>query len=180
MMVMHPRPRISRGFILVLAAGFLILAMALFMTSPALAIPTITWIPASMTEMISAGESKTVPVSFTTSENVSDVEVQVVPELQPFVQVDPQTFKSLAKGKTYNLTITISASRDSLSGTVQGTIQLRRGSGPRKTYARPLPVTITLVTNQAPVANAGDDINAVPFVPITLTAARATTRMAIS
>src|SRR3989442_10946110 len=61
---------------------------------PVEAAPTITWTPASIIQKISAGQSKTVPVSFSASENISNVVVRVVPELQTFVQVAPASFGS--------------------------------------------------------------------------------------
>jgi hypothetical protein len=102
---------------------------------PAEAAPAIKWIPASLSEILGQGQSKTVQVSFTASENASDVAVRVVPELQPFVQVNPTSFSSITRGQTLALDITFSASETAPLGTATGTIQLG-------TFARPLPVEL--------------------------------------
>lgn len=109
---------------------------------PAAAKPKISWTPASVTEIVGQGQSKTVQVSFTASENVSNVIVRVVPELQPFVQINPVAFASVAKDQNVNLNLTISAAATAPFGTFRGTIQLRSGSDPKKTFARPLLVTV--------------------------------------
>src|SRR5207247_1344821 len=109
---------------------------------PAAAVPTIRWTPAAVSQIISPGETKTASVSFTASEDVSNVVIRVVPELQPFVQVNPSAFSSIAHGQTNNISITISASLSSPLGTFPGTVQLRSGSDPTKTLARPLPITV--------------------------------------
>src|SRR5262249_38732936 len=124
---------------LVTGATLLSLIAILLAPTSAPAVPSISWSPASVSETILAGETKTVPVSFIASENVSSVNVRVFPELQPYVQVSPSTFASIQKGQTVNLTITIASAATSLPGAFNGTIQLRSGSGKNQTtFAKPL------------------------------------------
>jgi hypothetical protein len=111
---------------------------------PADAAPTITWTPTSINQKIGAGQSKTVPVSFTASENISNVVVRVVPEIQTFVQVAPASFGSITSGQKVTVTVTIFASVNALSGTLDGTIQLRSGGNPPNNFAKPLPVTLMI------------------------------------
>src|SRR5207244_3563664 len=89
--------------------------------------PVFTWTPSSMSEVIGQGQTKTVQVSFTASENVNNVVLRVVPELQPFVQVSPSTVSSVSQGQSILLNVTVSAAADAALGTATGTIQLRSG-----------------------------------------------------
>jgi hypothetical protein len=122
---------------LVLALGALLLT-----PSPAPAQPTISWTPESLTKTVLARESVTVPVSFTASEKLTNVIARVVPEIAPYVSTNPTLFASIAKGQTINLDVIVSAPADTLPKVVEGTIQLRSGQGPPKTFAKPLPVTV--------------------------------------
>jgi hypothetical protein len=135
----------TRLVTLFLIAGAIALAAILLTPSPVPAKPVIAWTPDSVTQTILAGESVTVPVSFTASENLDNVEVRVVPELEPYVQVAPSSFDSITAGQAMNLDTTISAPASALPGMFDGTIQLRSGDGPEKTYAKPLVVTVKVV-----------------------------------
>jgi hypothetical protein len=139
------KKQIETWVALVLGTTLLSFISILFAPSSAPAEPSISWSPTSVTETILASETKKVAASFTASENIGNASVRVVPELQPYVQVSPSSFSSVAKGQTVNLIITISSTATSLPGTFDGTIQLRNASGKnQKTFARPLPVTISL------------------------------------
>src|SRR5207249_8244945 len=120
-----------------------LLVLTLLYSQNSWAVPTVNWNPSSVTQTVATGQSKTIMVSFVSSENISNVAVRVVPALQPFVQVNPVTFASITKGQTNSLNLIISAAVDSRLGTFEGTIQLQSGSG-SKTYAKPLSVTITV------------------------------------
>jgi hypothetical protein len=117
--------------------------------SSAEAAPSITWTPGSLNEIIGQGQTKTVAVSFTSSEKLTNVVVRVVPELQPYVQVSPSSFASIAKGQTLSINVTIAAAATAPLGTATGTIQLRSGKGAPKTFAKPLPIEI-MVTSPLP------------------------------
>jgi len=139
-----PLKKTILGLGLILAATITIVAIILFLPSVGLATPKITWTPNKISETVSPLESKSVVVSFTTSENINNVDVNVVPELQPYLQIQPSTFSSIKAGSTNNLTLTISASANSPLGTFDGTIQLKSTGKPAKTYAKPLPVTLSV------------------------------------
>jgi len=104
------------------------------------AAPTITWNPTSVTDSVATGQTKTLRVSFTSSQPASNVSVDIVPALLPFVRVSPTTLPSVAQGQTIHVTLTLSASKNSPVGTVQGVIQVRVGP----VLAKPLPVNITI------------------------------------
>ena len=136
-----PHRFVPKIIIAAVAVGLLALAAILLTPSPAPAQPVISWTPSALAGEVARGNSKTVAVSFTSLETVNNVEVRVVPELQPFVQVNPSAFSIITAGQPRTLNVTFSASNSSPFGTFDGTIQLRQ----RNNLARPLPVTV-LVT----------------------------------
>jgi hypothetical protein len=139
---MHTSRRLAPKIIVVaVAAGLFALVAILLTPVPVPAQPVISWTPSALAGEVAGGNSKTVTVSFTSSETFNNVEVRVVPELQPFVQVNPTTFAVIPAGQPRTLNVTFSASNSSPFGTFDGTIQLRQ----RNNLARPLPVTV-LVT----------------------------------
>lgn len=161
------RKPILTGLIIVLGTSLLALAMVLFTASPAPAAPKITWTPSSVTDTILAGGSKTVPVSFTASQDLSHVVVRVVPELEPYIQANPAGFASISKGQTVNLDLIISAPASSLPGAFEGTIQLRSGDNPSRAFARPLPISIEIIDPTAgwPTFTSEDSVYEVKYPP---------------
>ncbi|TSC63824.1 MAG: hypothetical protein G01um1014106_376 [Parcubacteria group bacterium Gr01-1014_106] len=133
--------RILAALAFILGAGILVVVLILFTPAPAPADPKITWAPESLTEEIGRGQSKTISVAFTTSEDISNVTVRVVPALQPFIQVSPSALGTVGKGQTFTLNIALSAAADSPFTTFDGTIQLRG----KATLAKPLPITLKVV-----------------------------------
>ena len=99
--------------------------------------------PVSVTQKVATGQTITVPITFTVSENISDSVVNVVPTLAPFVTVSPTSFASMSKNQTVTLTLTFSAATSSPIGTFDGTIQLKSNGKSNATFAKPLPVTVT-------------------------------------
>ncbi len=93
------RQQISTRLILVSATAFVILTAVLLTPSLAPAKHKITWKPSSVNVTIEAGESKTVSVTFKTRRKLKNLVVQVSPELEPFVQVDPQEYRKIRKKK---------------------------------------------------------------------------------
>jgi hypothetical protein len=107
---------------------------------PAAAVPTITWTPGSVSRQVPAGGQQAVDIAFTTSEDLSNVMVRVVPELRQVVQVTPAVLGRVRTGQVVSLRVVMSAPVTSLPATLQGTIQLTDG----RTFARPFPVTVTI------------------------------------
>jgi len=133
------------GVFFVLASVALLAGILVYSPPSPAAPPILSWNPTSVVQDVVAGETDTVSASFTASENLSDVVVRVVPELEPYVEVDPVSYESVSKGSAYDLDLTISAPVDAEIGVYDGTIQLRSGSDPTKTYAKPLPVELSVV-----------------------------------
>jgi len=141
--------RSSRNLVF-LAKAFSLLVLFLLLFSPAAAAaPTVTWTPSSLSDIVAAGNTKTISVAFAVSASVDAVAVRVVPELAPFVNVSPTTFAVLAPGNTQTLTLTLSAPLGSSLGFVEGTIQLRNARRPQKVIARPLPIRLHIVPGTA-------------------------------
>lgn len=138
---MNIKHHFLKAFFFLLSAGVILIAVILFFPSSSPATSVIKWTPASITETISPGGSKVINVSFTSSEDIDNVTVRVVPELEPFIQVEPTSFSQIAIGQTVNLDIILSAGQDSPLGTFDGTVQLRAGSN---TMAKPLPVEVNI------------------------------------
>jgi hypothetical protein len=142
---MHTSPRVPVKLITLFAIGLVLAGGVLLLTpSPAPAKPSINWTPESLTQTILAGESQTVPVSFTASEQLNNVVVRVVPELGHYVSTNPTSFASLAKGQTVTLDVIVAAPADALPKVVDGVIQLRSGQGAPKTFAKPLPIVVAI------------------------------------
>src|SRR3990172_7034904 len=93
-MLAQPNQPISNPKLILLAVVFLAVVLGAIVTAPvgSPATPTITWTPSSLNETIAPGESNVVAVSFTSSENLSDVVARVVPELEALLTVAPHTF----------------------------------------------------------------------------------------
>jgi hypothetical protein len=134
-------PKISIGLV---GVALVVLAAIVLTPSPAPAQPVISWVPESVSETILAGETKTVSVSFTASEDLGAVEVRVVPELAPYVSTNPTSFPALVAGQETNIEIIISAAADAPPQTVDGTIQIRNAGQPPRNFAQPLPVIISI------------------------------------
>src|SRR2546427_4904015 len=136
---------------------FLVAVASFVVTSPALAAPTIQWSQAGVTSSVTQGSSKTVSVSFVSTEDLSNVSVSIVPALAPYVRASPVSFGSIAAGSTVTVKLKFSAPGNATGGTVDGTLHLRDSGQSKRTYARPLPVTVNITPNHPPVANAGPD-----------------------
>lgn len=110
------------------------------------AAPTFKWTPASLSQTVGVGQSKTVAVTVTASEIASDVTVVVVPELVPYIRVSPSSFQTIQKNVATTLNVTFAPAPSARVGTYYGTIQLTL----KRTLAKPLPVSITVTASTEP------------------------------
>ncbi|HMK38011.1 MAG TPA: hypothetical protein VK569_01645, partial [Bacteroidota bacterium] len=144
--------------------------------------PTITWTPRTLDQTAYVGITTITQISFFASETLSDILVQVDPELKAFVTVSPASFDSVPGGRTMNLSISISGSGQNRAKMVDGTIKIRKNVAQRKdggVFARPLPVRIIFkqvgLVDQSSTSggNAGASINeCCRFIAQTYTAGR--------
>lgn len=102
----------------------------------------IRWSPSPVAFSINPGGRQDVPATFTSSADLTNVSVQVVPELRNIVTVSPTSFAALTPGQTATVTVTVAPSVSETYRTVEGTIHLLVGTS---TVAKPLPVSISLV-----------------------------------
>lgn len=142
------------GFIFL---GVFIIAVILLTSLPALAKPPITWTPSKLFETVPPGKSKVSWVSFTSLEEIANVDVRVVHELAPYLQVDPNVFTSIQAGTPFILRLIITAPANSPHrkghdelATFDGTIQLKSTGKSNKTFAKPLPVSIQVKVAGSP------------------------------
>jgi hypothetical protein len=136
------RPRILGSLRLGLVGLFMLLLSGAAVVS---ADPTITWTPSAVVETVVQGEAKTQMVSFTSSEDLSDVAAKIAPALQPYVSATPSFFPSIRAGDVVTLTLTLSAPADAPLETFQGALRLRKTTKPRQTIAKRLPITLTIL-----------------------------------
>lgn len=104
--------------------------------------PTILWNPTSITDTANPGSRQSFPVTFTSSANLANVAITVVPELSGIVTVSPTSFASIQAGKTATVTVSVAPSSAETLRVVDGTIHVIVDTS---TVAKPLPLTLTLV-----------------------------------
>jgi len=104
--------------------------------------PTIAWTPTSISYTANPGSRQSFPVSFTSSTDLSNVTISVVPELAGMVAVSPSSFSALQRGQVNSVILTVNPSSAEALRVLKGTIHVRVGQA---TKAKPLPVKVALV-----------------------------------
>lgn len=102
---------------------------------------SITWAPESISQQVLIGTVVSVPVSFTSNADISNVQVQVDASLAPFVTTSPASFSSVSASSPQPLTLFITAPKGTSPQMVSGVISLQANSS---TLATTLPVTLDL------------------------------------
>src|SRR5688500_16003886 len=94
--------------------------------------PTIGWSVLSLTGTLFPGTSSTTNVTMRSSENLSNVIVEMTPPLKNVVSVNPSSFSSITANQNYQLTFTLKAPPEFKKREFGGTIHLRNdGKSPR-------------------------------------------------
>jgi hypothetical protein len=112
------------GIIGVTAAALVSVGVAWPFASP----PKITWSSAQVYAGITSTTTVTKTVSFTSDQAMQNVRLEAVPEIARFVNIQPGTFASVAKGQLQTVRLTFSAPAGAQFGAYEGTIHLRDGS----------------------------------------------------
>lgn len=133
---------------------------------------TIQWNPQTISEALTFGETKILPITFTTEKNISKVAVRVSPEIAAYVTASPAHLKQIRKGTTTTITLTLSIPQNAQPIPISGTIALEKVTqqgqendsdgddkdddsdsskrGKKKTVGVPLPVTIEIAVEKLP------------------------------
>jgi len=102
--------------------------------------PKITWSTTSVSVILSPGESTSSDLTFTSSQNLTNVSLGVVTQIAPFVTVQPSSISSLAANQTQSVHLSIGIPTNAKFGTCDGTIQLKSGT-------TTFPQTVKIVVN---------------------------------
>jgi len=146
------RPYLLPPLLLGLAAVVLVVFVKPTLVFPEA--PPISWNPSQVVEQVAQGATKSTEISFTSTQNLTNVAVRIVPELQPYVSATPSSFSSISPGTQVTITLTFSAPTNAPLGTFEGIIQLKNGTGKsNKTYTQPLPVTLIVFSSIANAPN---------------------------
>ncbi len=123
--------------------------LSVLLAGPGLAAPKIDWLTPQLSHSLESGKVTTLTVEFTVSEKVKnlDVEVEVVPELAPFVAFSPAGFTDLQGGEVHELQIHLSAPLAFPPDLYTGTLKLRRLSA--GIASQPLPIEFEIVADTA-------------------------------
>jgi uncharacterized membrane protein len=89
---------------------------------------------------LSPGESTSSDLTFTSSQNLTNVTLSVVPQIAPFVTVQPSSISSLAANQTQSVHLSIAIATTTAFGTYDGTLHLKRGTAT-------FPQTVKVVVN---------------------------------
>jgi hypothetical protein len=104
--------------------------------------PKITWSTTSVNIILSPGESTSSDLTFTSSQNLTNVTLGVVPQIAPFVAVQPSTISSLAANQTQSVHLSMAIAAATAFGTYDGTLRLKSGA---TTFPQTLKVSLSVV-----------------------------------
>jgi hypothetical protein len=90
--------------------------------------PKITWSQPKIDITLSPGESLTKDVTFTSTVGLTNITVEAVPTIAPFVTVGPNGFVTVSANQPQVAHLAFSIAPGAALGTYDGTIHLRRGS----------------------------------------------------
>lgn len=87
--------------------------------------PKLTWSPTGIYAGITNTTTVTKTVTFTSDQALQNVTIEAVPEIAPFVKIQPKTFAQVSIGQPQTVQLTFSAPAASKYGAYDGTIHLR-------------------------------------------------------
>lgn len=152
-----------RHFVLTLSTLFL-LAACLWVTQ-ASADTDISWSERPLAVSVVQGSTVSASAQVSINTDLTDVYLEIVPEIADMVTVIPDHFDVLQAGETRTIDFLISPPVDKPVGVYEGTLHFRIGTS---TLALPLEIVIQVLPNHQPVADAGKDLNGLVDALITL------------
>jgi hypothetical protein len=109
----------------------------------------IAWSQANILEFLQPNETRTVTVTFTSNQSISNASIFIAPALSAVLAASPATFSKVLRNQPYQLVLALRAGAAS-EVKFEGTIQIK-GSVNSGTYAAPLETTI--VVHNSPLPN---------------------------
>lgn len=144
--------------VLISALSIILLLISSFLGS-ANATPSVRWSQPAVDAAIPRGSHKEIAVSLDALETIGSVDLKVVPELSPYVDVVPSAVQNLVAGDVVPIQISVHADPNAPLRSVDGVIQVRaqvtrRGNG--RVFSRPLPVRILIQEEEGVVGTDSD------------------------
>lgn len=102
----------------------------------------IIWDPAKVNITLGLGDTKELIVSFKSKTSMQNVDLWIVPELQPFVRIEPSHFDIINADAKYNVLVHFSIPLTSKKELFEGTVHLRVRS---VTYPQTLKINLNVV-----------------------------------
>lgn len=118
--------------------------VAVVISLPLLAASPVSWEPSKLEVTVPNASTSTVEVSFTADKDLASVVVRIVPELTPFMSVEPSELGNIGKGETRTLTLLLAVPPETEPQSLDGTLQLRHDGKSAKNYSKPLPVELSI------------------------------------
>jgi hypothetical protein len=100
---------------------------------------TISWSPSALSLQILGGTARSIKVSFTASNTLTNVDLSVVPELQPLLSITPSHISSLPTNAIIDVLLVFSIAEHTIPGSYDGVIKLRQSG---RTIPSPLPIIL--------------------------------------
>ena len=110
----------------------------------------VSWEPSNVVETVLIGTTDLVQVSFTSSVQLSNVNVRVVPELSGFVSGIPASFQSIVPGQLNSLILLFNVPAGTPAASLDGTVHLVGVDTTSRTFD--VPLKVQLVLKQATLA----------------------------
>lgn len=90
--------------------------------------PKISWSQKQLELILSPGETATRSLTFTSDQSLQNIVIEPVPELAPFLSIQPNTFANVPAGQPQSVRFTFSIPATATLGTYDGTVHVRLGS----------------------------------------------------
>ena len=101
--------------------------------------PRITWSDNQVEVVLSPGENLTQDLTFSSSLDVEDIVFEPVPELAPFLSVQPSTVANVVADQQYDVQLNFDIPSDAVLDTYDGVVLIRLG---RRTLPETLTITV--------------------------------------
>jgi hypothetical protein len=115
----------------------------------AAATPKITWSQPSVLEFLQPNQTRTITLTLTSDQSISNAGIFVAPALASVLSASPATFGKISPNQPYQVLLVLTAAAQS-EVKFDGTIQVKSGGPSTATYAQPLPTTVVVHNQYVP------------------------------